>query len=218
MVPKELLRNKFYLAVTTFCLFLIYGCNYFQPQENTSDTIKDYFVDITCIPHDTVNMSDHRLTCVNNLYFVNGKKFSGILNAFYANGNLKRQYSIYDGKLHGWYKSYFENGKPWEVRSYKNNLSTGKHYGYWAETGNRKFEYTYYEEKMEGSQKKWYKSGKPFLFLQYVNDREDGLQQGWRENGKLYLNYVAKDGYRYGLQKSALCYTLRDEKIKKETE
>ena len=71
---------------------------------------------------------------------------------------------------------------------------------------------------MEGLQKKWYKSGKPYLFLNYSNDREDGLQQGWRENGKLYLNYVAKDGYRYGLQKAALCYTLREGKIINEIE
>ena len=40
------------------------------------------------------------------------------------------------------------------------------------------------------------------------------MQQAWRENGKPYINYEAKDGFRYGLQKSNLCYTLIDEKLK----
>ena len=40
------------------------------------------------------------------------------------------------------------------------------------------------------------------------------MQKGWRENGKVFINYEAKDGVRYGLQKSNLCYTLIDQKIK----
>lgn len=43
-----------------------------------------------------------------------------------------------------------------------------------------------------------------------VGDREDGMKQAWRENGRPYINYEARDGFRYGLQKSALCYTLED--------
>ncbi|QMW05181.1 hypothetical protein [Spirosoma foliorum] len=77
-----------------------------------------------------------------------------------------------------------------------------------------KFDYTYYEEKREGKQRRWYRSGKPYIFANYVDDHEEGLQQGWRENGKIYLNYVAKEGHTYGLQNTALCYSLRDQKIK----
>lgn len=40
------------------------------------------------------------------------------------------------------------------------------------------------------------------------------MQQAWRENGKPYINYEVRDGFRYGLRKSALCYSLEDEKIK----
>ena len=218
MVQKELLLNNFYGVIITFCILKISSCNYFQQQPNTKENNKNYVVYTTCIPHDTVIMPNNKLSYVNNIYFKEGKKFSGIIEEFYSNGIMKKQFSIYQGMLYGIYKSYFEDGKPWEIRNYKNNLSTGKHYGFWAESGNRKFEYNYYEEKMEGLQKKWYKSGKPYLFLNYSNDREDGLQQGWRENGKLYLNYVAKDGYRYGLQKAALCYTLREGKIINEIE
>jgi len=42
------------------------------------------------------------------------------------------------------------------------------------------------------------------------------MQKARRENGKPYINYEAKNGFRYGLQKAALCYTLRDGKLKSE--
>lgn len=198
--------------------FLFCSCGHSSKQDKESISEKDYTVDTSLIPKDTIFVTDKSLSLVNGLYYYKNNPFSGIVQELYADGKIKKQRSIYQGMLHGTYRSFYENGKPWEIRNYKNNLSTGKHYGFWAETGNPHFEYNYYEEKMEGLQKKWYKSGKPFLSLNYINDHEDGLQQGWRENGKLYLNYVAKDGHRYGLQKAALCYTLRDEKIKSETE
>jgi hypothetical protein len=43
------------------------------------------------------------------------------------------------------------------------------------------------------------------------------MQKAWRENGKPFINYEVKDGVRYGLQKSALCYTLKNEKIEAPT-
>ncbi len=218
MVPKELLFNKFHLVATIFCLLTMNSCNHFQQQSNIADINKNYFVDISGIPTDTVLVSNKKLSFINNFYFFEGKKFSGIVVDSYLNGRIKKQISIYNGMLHGTYKSYYEDGKPWEIRTYKNNLSTGKHYGFWPKSGKLHFEYNYFEEKMEGLQKKWYKSGKPYLSLTYLNDREEGLQQGWRENGKPYLNYVAKEGYRYGLQKAALCYSLRGERIKTEPE
>jgi antitoxin component YwqK of YwqJK toxin-antitoxin module len=68
-------------------------------------------------------------------------------------------------------------------------------------------------DKREGSHKQWYITGKPYAFLHFKNDKEVGMQQAWRENGKPYINYEAKDGFRYGFQKSSLCYTLKDEKF-----
>jgi antitoxin component YwqK of YwqJK toxin-antitoxin module len=215
MVQKALLLSKWQLAAATLCR-LFCGCNPPADQPKASLVAKNYFVDTSGIPKDIVAFGDKRLQLVNGIYHYKNKVFSGFINQFYPNGKLKKHFSVYQGKMHGTYQSYYEDGKPWEIRTYKNNLSTGKHVGFWPESGKSHFEYNYYEEKMEGLQKKWYKSGKPYLALNYVNDREEGLQQGWRENGKLYLNYVAKDGFRYGLQKAALCYSLRDGKIENE--
>jgi antitoxin component YwqK of YwqJK toxin-antitoxin module len=213
MAQKELLRNKFLLIFATVCVFVVSNYDNDQKQTRQVANIKNYTVDISVIPKDTVFTTDEKLTLVNGLYLYKNKSFAGIVIELYPSGVIKKQMSIYKGMLHGTYTSFYENKKPWEIRTYKNNLSTGIHYGFWAENGKPKFEYNYYEEKMEGLQKKWYPSGKPYFALHYVNDREEGLQQGWRENGKLFLNYEAKDGFRYGLQKAALCYTLRDEKL-----
>ena len=217
MVLKVLLANRVLMAAVSLSC-LICSCGDASKQKEASLTVKNYQIDTTGIPRDTVLVSDKAISLINGLYYYNQHPFSGIIRALHPNGKLKKQFSVYQGLLHGTYKSFYEDGTPWEIRRYKNNLSTGKHIGFWATTGNIHFEYNYYEEKMEGMQKKYYPSGKPFLFLHFVNDQEEGLQQGWRENGKLYLNYVSKDGYRYGLQKSALCYTLRNEKIKTDTE
>lgn len=215
MVQKVLLLSKLIWVAATFSL-LFFGCNHPSDQPKESLVVKKFFVDTSGIPKDTVSFADKQLQLVNGIYQYKDKMFSGFISEVYPNGKLKKHFSVYQGMMHGTYRSFYEDGKPWEIRTYKNNLSTGKHYGFWAESGKSHFEYNYYEEKMEGLQKKWYKSGKPFLALNYVNDREEGLQQGWRENGKLYLNYVAKDGFRYGLQKTALCYSLRDGKIENE--
>ena len=95
------------------------------------------------------------------------------------------------------------------MRSYRANLSYGRHVGYW-DNGNIKFDFTYVDDKREGLQRQWYRSGAPYVALNFHDDKEDGMQQAWRENGKLYINYEARDGFRYGLQKSSLCYTLVD--------
>lgn len=218
MVLKGRLHNRLILAATVVCLLTISSCSNAEKQRSLSTSMKDYSIDTLGIPHDTVLTNDPNLSLTNGLYLYKSKLYSGYILDLYPNKLVKKQMSIYQGMLHGCYKSYYENGKAWETRSYKNNLSTGKHYGFWAENGNPKFEYNYYQEKMEGVQKKWYPSGKQYLVLNYVNDHEDGFQKGWRENGKLFLNYEVKDGIRYGLQKAVLCYTLRDEKLNSTTE
>lgn len=47
--------------------------------------------------------------------------------------------------------------------------------------------------------------GKPYEFKHFVQGREDGLQQAWDADGVLYLNYVVKDGRRYGLVNAKPC-------------
>jgi hypothetical protein len=43
--------------------------------------------------------------------------------------------------------------------------------------------------------------------------KEEGLQQAWLENGKIYVNYEAKNGRIFGMNRANLCYKLKNEKV-----
>lgn len=170
-------------------------------------------LDVSIIPTDTILWNSEELIVENGIYYLHKKLFSGIIESRYENGSLKNLASYYQGKQHGVTKSYYPDGTLRDERSYKENLSYGRHFGYW-ENGNMKFDFVYYNDKREGMQKQWYESGEPYAFLSFRDDQEEGMQRAWRINGKPYINYEVKDGIRYGLQKAALCYTLKDEKLK----
>lgn len=215
MALKARLRNSLLFGVTTSGVLLSMHFLHLEPWSSNKNVVgKDYFIDTSGVEADTVLINDSNLLLMNGVYLTNHKRYSGIIKELYPNKMVKNLRSVYHGMLHGTYKSFYENGLPYEVRRYKNNMATGRHYAYWPDGKTLKFDFLYYEEKREGLQRKWYKSGKPYIFSYYTDDHEDGLQRGWRENGKLYLNYVAKDGHTYGLQQTALCYTLIDEEIK----
>ncbi len=170
-------------------------------------------VDVSQIAKDTVSWDNPGLKLENGIFYLTGKPFSGFIQKKHENESVSSVESFLDGMQHGVSKSFYPDGKLRDSRTYKENVSYGRHFGYW-ENGNRKFDFIYYNDKREGLQKQWYESGAPYAFLNYKDDKEDGMQRAWRINGKSYINYEVKDGIRYGLQKAALCYTLKDEKLK----
>jgi antitoxin component YwqK of YwqJK toxin-antitoxin module len=200
-------------------LFFIYYSSLFFLSCNSKETEKmkiysnsDFYADTLLIPKDTVRLSDIKITISDHI-LKNGKAFSGYVKTVYDDHSISYT-SVYKGIRQGYYRSFYPNGKLHEVRHYKNNKNTGRHYGYWS-NGKMQFDYLYFEDKKVGYIKKWFENGTPYLSLHYIEDKEDGLQQGWRPNGKLFANYVVKKGIRYGLQESMLCYTLKNkEKIK----
>ena len=55
-----------------------------------------------------------------------------------------------------------------------------------------------------------YENGKPLNFFTY-HKGEEVKAIGWRENGKTYINFIVRDGKKYGLTNARLCYSLKDE-------
>ena len=53
------------------------------------------------------------------------------------------------------------------------------------------------------------KSGQMLKHIHYTNGI-DNCGKGWRESGKAYMNYVMKNGRRYGIVNSNLCYTVKN--------
>jgi antitoxin component YwqK of YwqJK toxin-antitoxin module len=193
-------------------LFFLTSCSNISKKQEGVVSSSSFFVDTSLIPTDTILSTAPSLILDNGFYYLNDKPFSGYRKELCENKKLYSLGSYLNGMQHGITRTFFENGKLKDSRAYKLSKSFGKHYGYW-ENGNPKFEFYYLNDKREGSNKQWYESGKPYAFLNFKDDIEDGMQQAWRINGKPYINYVAKEGFRYGLQKSNLCYTLKDEKF-----
>jgi antitoxin component YwqK of YwqJK toxin-antitoxin module len=194
----SLIKNAFFIV----CVFT-FGCS--QP--------KDQKVDLSLIPNDTIVLNNAKLKLQNGVYYQASKPYSGFIKEEYATGTLKSIGSYFQGKQHGLTKTFFPNAKLETERNYKDGIGYGRHFGYW-QNGNKKFDFIYINDKREGIQKQWYESGSQYYALSFTNDQENGMQKAWRENGKPFINYEVKDGVRYGLQKSALCYTLKNEKMK----
>ncbi len=211
MVQKERSLFNIFTYSCLFGMILCVSCTVNKKEETVSTVFEK--VDTSQIPMDTVSSIDSTLHLDNGIYYYSNKPFSGFIKEVYENKALKSIASYYKGMQHGITKTFYPDGKERDTRSYKENVGYGRHFGYW-ENGNMKFDFIYYYDKREGIQKQWYESGSPYAFLNFQEDREEGMQHAWRENGKVYINYEVKDGFRYGLQKSALCYTLKDEQVK----
>ncbi len=162
---------------------------------------------------DTLAFTNPLLTYENGTYRYGELPFSGVVHRVLKGFAIESYTTVRDGRPHGAYRSFYASGKPYEVRTYQEGLSTGTHTGYWEDSGRKKFEYTYHDEQKEGPQRTWYANGDPAEAYTYHNDRLDGLQQAWRENGSLYRNFIVKNGIRYGLQKSKTCYEVSDGRL-----
>src|SRR5574343_1309413 len=71
-----------------------------------------------------------RIIQSDGLFFTDSTQtalYSGEFKEYFGSGALKLEMNIKDGKPEGAYIVYFENGKPNEVRSYRN----GDYHGLW---------------------------------------------------------------------------------------
>jgi antitoxin component YwqK of YwqJK toxin-antitoxin module len=57
----------------------------------------------------------------------------------------------------------------------------------------------------DGEYKTFTIDGKPYELKHFSRGHEDGLQQAWDDRGELYLNYVVKNGRRYGMINAKPC-------------
>ncbi|MCG9791685.1 toxin-antitoxin system YwqK family antitoxin [Flavobacterium algicola] len=209
MVQRERLLFKYYFVL--IIAIVTTSCN--NKIKDDGVVPSSFVVSTAGIPNDTLLVTNPNVTLRNGVYYWQGKAYSGYLKEMYSAEKVKCIFSFLNGKQQGLSLVYFQNGKLKNSRNYKEGRSFGRHYGYW-ENGNQKFDFIYVNDRREGVQKQWYESGGRYSFLAFKNDREHGMQYAWRENGKPYINYEAKEGRRYGLQKSNLCYTLQNQKIK----
>lgn len=114
-----------------------------------------------------------------------------------------------DGKLDGWSRTWYPNGRLCEERYFVNGQREGVHQGYWPR-GTLKFRYHYKNDLMDGVAEEWFESRAQYSRMNYVEGHESGLQTVWRFDGGLFANYVVKNGRKYGLTGVKNCKNVWD--------
>jgi antitoxin component YwqK of YwqJK toxin-antitoxin module len=159
-----------------------------------------------------VESTDARLSLYNGIYLYDHVPYSGVIVTRYPEGTMKKRALYEAGQQDGLTRTFYATGARRDERRYKRGRASGNHRGWWP-NGLRKFDFTYVEDRREGVHRQWYVTGTPYTELTFHLDREDGMQRAFRENGKPYINYEVKDGFKYGLSKSALCASLKNEEV-----
>jgi len=162
------------------------------------------------IPTISVSSTDSLLQLKNGVWYYGQHLFCGSINTYYSSGKLRSQLSVYNGKEEGMTNSFYENGNKEACRYYHAGEKDSVHRGWWL-NGQPRFEYHFRKGEYDGDFKEWYASGKPYKHIIYASGKEQ-RGKGWRENGKLYMNFVMREGRLYGLMNPNLCYSLKNEK------
>lgn len=162
------------------------------------------------IPSITLESSDTSLHFKNGFWFLNEKLFSGYVIERFTSNNIHQTTAYFNGKEEGQQLTYFEDNNLAEKRFYHHGEKDSTHKGWWP-NGNKRFEYHFKDGAYNGDYKEWYETGELLKQIHYTNGNDDS-GKGWRQNGKLYMNFVVKNGRRYGLNNSNLCYTVKNSK------
>jgi antitoxin component YwqK of YwqJK toxin-antitoxin module len=187
-------------------LLLLFSC---QPQKNGSVQKEEKAEPIAVKL--TVKANDIQLSTSSGMLTHNDQPFTGSVEDYWSEGQLKFRTEYYKGVEHGSSKSWFENGLLATERDYISGEKTGVHLGWWP-NGELKFRYHFKQDRYHGEIFEWYESGLPFQELHYSHGKEEGAQKAWRENGKLYMNLVYKNGKRYGMFNAQPCYSVKNGK------
>lgn len=176
------------------------ACNHLQEHFKASSNAS--------IPARTVDTGDPSLIFKNGFWYFGSDLFSGIMQEYFKGNTVKHRTAFLNGKEEGWQETFYEDGKLSEKRFYHNGEKDSVHTGWWPQ-GNKRFEYHFTNGVYNGDYKEWYETGELMKHIHYTNGADD-WGKGWRQNGKLYMNFVVKDGRRYGLNNSNLCYTVKN--------
>ena len=158
-----------------------------------------------------ISASDTALHFINGTLFCQSKPFNGELNESWPNNKPKSIQRITNGKQQGLSETFYSNGSKQSTRWYINGEKDSLHTGWW-ENGNKKYEYHFRNGNYNGMFTEWYQSGNMIQQLMYANGKEL-YGKGWRDNGKLYMNFVMKEGRRWGMNNTNLCYGLKLEEV-----
>lgn len=159
-----------------------------------------------------IAVTDTALQLQNGKWYYSKQLFSGTIMEYWPNGHCRSSRQVEEGRDQGLEQGFFENGGKEYRRWYTHGEKDSVHTCWWP-NGNKRSEYHFKTGNYDGLFTEWYISGKMLQQVLYKDGKEVS-GKGWRENGKPYMSFVMKDGRRYGLVNSNLCYTLVKEEYR----
>jgi antitoxin component YwqK of YwqJK toxin-antitoxin module len=161
------------------------------------------------IPNVIVNRSDAHVKTMKGITHVDEKIFSGTLVEIIATGDTLSRESFLNGKEHGQWQKFYENGGRMETRHFEHGKKVGEYVAWWP-NGKRKFEYQFSAGEYHGMLKEWDVDGHLIREAAYENGYEAGPQKVWYPDGKIRSNYVVINGRRFGLLGTKNCVNVSD--------
>lgn len=194
---------KYLLTLYIFLTFV--SCRFSTHQKE-----EPVIVNVVQIPNHTILITDTLLQLVNGVYYYKQQPFSGTIQSFYANQQLRSSQTFYKGKEEGWLQTFYENGSKESLRYFHQGEKDSVHTAWWN-NGNKRLEHQFKKGNYDGMNTEWFIDGKISKQIFYDHGI-DTLGRGWRNNGKIFMSYVRVNGRRYGLMNAQPCYSVQNEK------
>ncbi len=130
-----------------------------------------------------------------------GIKGKEVIQIFFADGSVKHEYEIKDGKLNGFDKTYSENGQLTLLKHYENDRQNGEEQQY-DQDGALRVSYNWKNSLKHGMAKWYFSDGKLSNELNYSKGRIHGEGFKYHPNGNLYISAFFISGRKNGHFKS----------------
>jgi antitoxin component YwqK of YwqJK toxin-antitoxin module len=150
----------------------------------------------------------------NGIAIANDKPFTGIIYTLWENQkDTMEVVGFRNGKEHGEWKRFYENGELMERRFFSNGEKTGDYVAWWPNR-NKKLDYHFENGEYNGVCREWSESGFLLKEMTYKNGYEEGSQKQFYDDGKIKANYIIRAGKRYGLLGTKNCVNVADSVFK----
>lgn len=139
-----------------------------------------------------------------------GQLFDGVVLEDFENVGTYRKTEYRKGLEHGSQEEIFrDTGRKVAHREFTWGRNTGAHEG-WFLDGRRRFHYEYNDEgESHGDHWEWYQNGTPSSLVRFEHNKVLGRKK-WRDDGKVYMNYVFNDERAIGTPGTKLCFQVRN--------
>lgn len=197
------MRLTKYILLLLLCVF---GSCKKQRTENTSLSLGKEIVNTL------IKKEEIKLDPLKGQWFYNQKPFNGYAVVYDENKSISEKIGFFKGKREGPYFKFFKDGAIKSKGHYIQNKLHGIKLNYFK-SGKIYSESNYVNGQRHGLQKVWFLNGQLAKSKNLNKGKEEGSQQAWLENGKIYVNYEAKNGRIFGMNRTNLCYKLKNEKV-----